>query len=172
MLLLGHPTYALTVVIFSLLVSSGLGSFMSVRIAGAGNGRLRAVLAAAAALIVLLAIAVQPLLSAGAGLPLGVKIRGHRVGDISGGIHHGNSLPRWSAPSRESCPPAIRWAWSLNAAASVLGSVTALVLALYLGLVQTMLVGGGLYLCALAVLAASPRRTADVTQPVPAGVSV
>ena len=40
--------------------------------------------------------------------------------------------------------PSVRWAWSLNAAASVLGSVGALVLALYLGLVGTLLVGGAL----------------------------
>ena len=33
-LFLGHPTYALTVVIFSMLVSSGVGSFMSSRAAG------------------------------------------------------------------------------------------------------------------------------------------
>jgi hypothetical protein len=43
----------------------------------------------------------------------------------------------------------------LNAAASVLGSVGALVLALYVGLVGTLLVGGGLYLVALAVMAGS-----------------
>ena len=33
-LFLGHPTYALTVIIFSMLVSSGLGSFFSRRILG------------------------------------------------------------------------------------------------------------------------------------------
>ena len=33
-LFLGHPTYALTVVIFSMLVSSGLGSFFSRRLLG------------------------------------------------------------------------------------------------------------------------------------------
>ena len=51
--------------------------------------------------------------------------------------------------------PSVRWAWSLNAAASVLGSVGALVLALYVGLVGTLLVGGGLYLVAMAVAAMS-----------------
>jgi hypothetical protein len=51
---------------------------------------------------------------------------------------------------------AVRWAWSLNAAASVAGSVGALVLGLYLGLMQTLLVGGALYLVALALAAASP----------------
>ena len=33
-LFLGHPTYALTVVIFSMLVSSGLGSYFSRRLLG------------------------------------------------------------------------------------------------------------------------------------------
>ena len=49
--------------------------------------------------------------------------------------------------------PSVRWAWSLNAAASVLGSVGALVLALYLGLVCTLLIGGALYLVALVLIA-------------------
>ena len=39
-------------------------------------------------------------------------------------------------------PPSVRWAWSLNAASSVLGSVGALVCSIYLGLVQTLIVGG------------------------------
>ena len=34
-LFLGHPTYALTVVIFSMLVSSGLGSYWSSRLGAA-----------------------------------------------------------------------------------------------------------------------------------------
>jgi len=56
-----------------------------------------------------------------------------------------NQLERLHAPS-------VRWAWSLNAAASVFGSVSALILALYLGLLQTMLVGAALYLIALVVV--------------------
>ena len=49
----------------------------------------------------------------------------------------------------------VRWAWSLNAASSVLGSVAALICALYLGFVQTLVIGGLLYLGALAVLRAT-----------------
>jgi hypothetical protein len=37
-LFLGHPTYALTVVIFSMLVSSGLGSFVSRKLVDDGTG--------------------------------------------------------------------------------------------------------------------------------------
>jgi hypothetical protein len=46
------------------------------------------------------------------------------------------------------------------------------VLALYLGLVETMLIGGSLYLCALAVIVISPMVRDRVTSPVSAGVSV
>jgi len=53
-------------------------------------------------------------------------------------------LEEWHAPS-------VRWAWSLNAASSVFGSVGALVAAIYLGLMQTLVMGGLFYLAALAV---------------------
>jgi len=52
----------------------------------------------------------------------------------------------------------VRWAWSLNAAASVMGSVAAVALAIYLGLRETLLAGGSMYLCALGALAASRGR--------------
>ena len=54
--------------------------------------------------------------------------------------------------------PSVRWAWSLNAAASVLGSASAIFLAIYIGLRATLLVGAALYLCALLVILAT--RTA------------
>ena len=55
-------------------------------------------------------------------------------------------LEAWHAPS-------VRWAWSLNAASSVLGSVSALVCSIYVGLVQTLIIGGLFYLGTLAVIA-------------------
>jgi len=60
-------------------------------------------------------------------------------------------------------PPSIRWAWSLNAAASVLGSSGAIFLAIYLGLRTTLLIGGALYLCALAVILATGDERTRVT---------
>ena len=51
--------------------------------------------------------------------------------------------------------PSIRWAWSLNAATSVLGSGGALFLGIYLGLFATLLIGGALYLVALALVLAT-----------------
>jgi hypothetical protein len=67
-------------------------------------------------------------------------------------------LEEWHAPS-------VRWAWSLNAASSVLGSVGALVCAIYLGLVQTLIIGGLFYLAALAVIARVRFNTVAAPEP-------
>jgi hypothetical protein len=170
-LFLGHPTYALTVVIFSMLVSSGLGSFVSRRLVSDRNGRLAGVLAIAAALVGLLAAIVQPVLAAGVGLPLAVKMIATVAMIAPAGFVMGIPFPAGLRLLEQRHRPSVRWAWSLNAAASVLGSVGALVLALYLGLVETMLIGGGLYLCAMAVVAVSPTVRERVTSPVSAAVS-
>ena len=52
----------------------------------------------------------------------------------------------------------VRWAWSLNAAASVMGSAGAIMCSIYFGLIQTLLIGGALYLVALAVLQSERNR--------------
>jgi len=58
-LFLGHPTYALTVVIFSLLTSSGLGSFASRKLLSDDEGRLIKALGCVALLASLLAVLVS-----------------------------------------------------------------------------------------------------------------
>ena len=66
--------------------------------------------------------------------------------------------------------PSVKWAWAINSASSVLGSVGAMFLAIYEGLQRTLLVGGGFYVLALldsgpvaeggvAAAAVSPRPT-------------
>jgi hypothetical protein len=52
---------------------------------------------------------------------------------------------------------AVRWAWALNAASSVLGSVGAIFCALYLGLRATLLIGACLYLGAMFFAALQTR---------------
>ncbi|HEX4138147.1 MAG TPA: hypothetical protein VHY84_26290 [Bryobacteraceae bacterium] len=171
-LFLGHPTYALTVVIFSMLISSGLGSFLSRKLVNDRNNRLAVVLALAAALVAVLAAIIQPVLTAGIGLPLAVKMAATVLLIAPMGFVMGIPFPTGLRLLEQRHEPSVRWAWSLNAAASVLGSVGALVLALYLGLVETLLIGGGLYLVALVVMFASPMVRQRVTNPVSAGVAV
>jgi hypothetical protein len=152
-LFLGHPTYALTVVIFSMLVSSGLGSAFSRRVVGKSEGRLIKVLGCVAILASALALVLSSLLTSLVGLPLPMKmlLTAALIGPL--GFAMGMPFPTGLQRLEEWHAPSVRWAWSLNAASSVLGSVGALVCAIYLGLIQTLIIGGVLYLAALAVVA-------------------
>jgi spermidine synthase len=154
-LFLGHPTYALTVVIFSLLVSSGVGSALSRRVLGKDEGRLIKALGCVALLAVVLALAVSSFLSQMVGLPLALKMAITTLMIAPLGFMMGMPFPTALERLEEWHAPSVRWAWSLNAASSVLGSVGALVCSIYLGLIQTLIIGGMFYLAALAVAARS-----------------
>jgi spermidine synthase len=152
-LFLGHPTYALTVVIFSMLVSSGLGSFASRRLLGRHEGRLIKALGLVALLAALVALVVSTSLGPLVWLPLPLKMALTVVIIAPLGFVMGMPFPTALRRLEEWHAPSVRWAWSLNAAASVLGSVGSLTSSIYMGLVQTLIIGGLLYLAALAVLA-------------------
>jgi len=156
-LLLGHPTYALTVIVFSMLVASGAGSYFSRGwITGVERDldrRLMATLAAIAVLIAALAFIASPLSQIAAGWPLYAKMAITSLCIAAPAFLMGMPFPSGLRRLEERHPPSVRWAWSINAAASVLGSAGAIVLAIYLGLRATMLIGAGLYLVALAVIA-------------------
>ncbi len=151
-LFLGHPTYALTVIVFSMLVSSGVGSFWSRRLGCFSEGRLSVALATVAVLIALLAIGVPPLIEAAVGWPLWLRMVTSVLLIAPAGFVMGIPFPSGLARLEARHPPSVRWAWSLNAASSVLGSALALFLAIYLGLQQALLAGGACYLCALATV--------------------
>jgi hypothetical protein len=158
-LFLGHPTYALWVVIFSMLLSSGIGSYFSRKIIADEDSRLAMVIGGVAAVIAVLASSVGPVLTSLVSLPIQLKILLSVAMIAPAGFLMGMPFPVGLARLEAWHKPALRWAWSLNAASSVLGSVGALVCAIYLGLMQTLLVGGGLYLGALLVFAVAKPRS-------------
>ncbi len=152
-LFLGHPVYALAVVIFSLLISSGLGSFASRRLLGKFEGRLIKTLGCVALLTALLALVLSSLLTSLVGLPLPLKMTLTVLLIAPLGFVMGMPFPTGLQRLEEWHAPSVRWAWSLNAASSVLGSVGALVCSIYMGLTQTLIIGGVFYLAALGVVA-------------------
>ncbi|MBI4891309.1 MAG: hypothetical protein HY821_11845 [Acidobacteria bacterium] len=157
-LLLGHPTYALTVVIFSMLVSSGLGSYFSRNLVRGEDRRLCAALALIAGVIAVLAYTASPVVTAAAGLALPVKALLAVALIAPAGFGMGIAFPSGLTRLEQWQPKAIRWAWSLNAASSVLGSCAAIFLAIYLGLRNTLLIGAVLYLLALVTVVLTSAR--------------
>ncbi len=164
-LFLGHPTPALTVVIFSLLVSSGLGSAAGGRLMAHRESRLVQILGCVAMLAALLGLVLASLLTALVWLPLALKVVITVALIAPLGFAMGMPFPSGLRRLEQWHPPSVRWAWALNAAASVLGSVCALVSAIYLGLTETMIIGGLFYLAALAVVARVRTGEAPAPQP-------
>jgi hypothetical protein len=155
-LFLGHPTYALTVIIFSMLISSGLGSFFSNRIVQASMLRLTAVLICIAGAVTLLSGIVTPVTEGGVALPFPIKVAVSVILIAPMGFLMGMPFPSGLRRLKAVLPETIRWAWSINAAASVLGSAGAMVLAIYCGLSNTLLAGALCYLLALTAALLSP----------------
>jgi hypothetical protein len=103
-------------------------------------------------LAALLAPALSGLLTALVWLPLALKVLITVLLIAPLGFLMGIPFPSGLDRLEKWHPPSVRWAWSLNAAASVFGSVGALVCGIYLGLVQTVIIGGLFYVAALAVV--------------------
>ena len=161
-LFLGHPTYALTVIIFSMLIASGIGSYLSRKLIAGSDTRLRLVLMGIAALVVVLAFVAGPVTSGLVTLPLPVKALITMALIAPAGFLMGMPFPTGLAKLEEWHHQSVRWAWSLNAASSVLGSAGAIFLAIYIGLRLTVVVGGLCYLGALVIvmLTSTHRKTA------------
>lgn len=151
-LFLGHPTYALTVIVFSMLISSGLGSYLSGKYIGSDDKKLMRALGLVAVLVAMLAFTAAPITTALVGLPLPVKMLLTVLLIAPAGFCMGMPFPQGLARLEAFHKPSVRWAWSLNAASSVLGSAAAIFFAIYLGLRETLLLGGALYLGALYVI--------------------
>lgn len=159
-LFLGHPTYALAAVVFSLLVSSGTGSYWSRRFSESLAVRMPAILLLVSLALVVLAFALAPAVDAGAALPLPLKVAITVLLIAPCGFLMGMPFPAGLRMLEAWHKPSIRWAWSLNSAASVLGSCGAVFLALHIGFRNTLLAGAALYLLALVSLRLSESRMA------------
>jgi hypothetical protein len=150
-LFLGHPTYALTVVVFLMLLASGAGSLAAKRwIADWRRVRfpiLLIVLALVAYIFVL-----PMILVALVGWPLVAKFVVSGVLLAPVGFLMGMPFPTGLRALENTEAGAIEWAWAMNAAASVLGSVMAMLIAVHFGLAATLATGAVAYLAAMMMV--------------------
>ena len=152
-LLLGHPVYSLTVTLFSLLLGTGIGSFLSRRLRDEGLRRsLRLALAGLALLGVVAIVALPPLIRAAIVLPLGARLGLAAAVLLPAGMLMGVPLPAGVRLLSARTPELLPWAWAMNGALSVLGATLAVFIAMNWGFSVTLLAGGTLYLLAAGVV--------------------
>ena len=149
-LFLGHPVHALTVILFALLIFSGLGSLSTRRVP---PEREVAVLRRTLLLIVLvlgIAIAgIPPLLRAFVGQPTAVKVVASVILLAPLGFLMGRPFPLGLRVLHRAATELVPWAWGVNAAASVLASVLSIVLAISFGFSVALAIGLVCYALAL-----------------------
>jgi hypothetical protein len=155
-LFLGHPTYALTVVVFLLLLSSGVGSMVS-RSWLARTSRIWLPLLLIAAALLLYVVVLPALLNRLVGLPFAAKLLVSAGLLVPLGFAMGMPFPTGLRALAGGLVPSeskvsanlVEWAWAMNAGSSVLGSVVAIIIAVQFGLNITLASGAAAYLFAL-----------------------
>jgi len=149
-LFLGHPVYSLAVVLFSVLAFSALGSYLSGRIDDERlNSALLKLLIALVALVCLYIIVLPPIFYGLVGLAHEIRIIIAVVLMAPLAMTMGMPMPIGIRILARNAPEIVPWAWGVNGATSVMGSVAALVIAILTGFNQALLAGAGLYLLAL-----------------------
>ncbi len=167
-LFLGHPTYALTVIIFSMLLSSGAGSFVSKRLVRADPSRLGFVLFLIVGAILLLSTVITPVVESGVALPFAARVLISVLLISPVGFAMGMPFPTGLSLLERIMPASVRWAWAINAASSVMGSAAAMFLAIYVGLQMTLVIGGMFYFAAWLSLRSSLLASRSLQTDIPA----
>ena len=153
-LLLGHPIFTLSVLLFTLLLAGGLGSAISHRVPAVAACLTVAVLGT------IEAIALPRLVPALLPLPMAARLAIAVVLIAPLGFAMGMPFPRGLRSAGHGPLPAPPFYWGLNGIMSVVGSVTTVFVALTLGFQAVMLAGcAGYFVAALA----SPRALVTPT---------
>lgn len=164
-LFLGHPVYALAVILFSLLTFSALGSYLSGRL---NQTNLRATLVKllfALVIVVFLYILLLPPIFYGlVSLPLAARIIIAVVTMAPLALVMGMPMPIGIKLLSRHAPQIIPWAWGVNGATSVMGSVAALVIAILTGFNEALVIGSAIYLLAALCITRPRAKTGDAVK--------
>jgi len=147
-LLLGHPIFTLSILLFTLLAMGGVGSALSPRVS------MRLACLTVAVIGAVEAIALPRLVPLLLPLPLWARIGIAILLIAPLGLAMGMPFPRGLRETGRGTLPAPPFYWGLNGVMSVIGSVTTVFVALMIGFQAAMLMGSACYV--LAALASRP----------------
>jgi hypothetical protein len=137
-LFLGHPLAAIAVTLAGFLISAGLGSGISRRVAA--RWPQAAIILAVAAIVILgavYAMMLPPLFGGLMGLPLSAKIAVAVSLLAPLGFVMGLPFPLGLGRVSDCAPGLVPWAWGINGCASVVAAVMVSLLAMHVGFDRT-----------------------------------
>lgn len=147
---LGHPVYSLTVVMTTLLVSSGAGSLLVGRWAGQRSLSRRFLVGIGSSLLALLALmtgVIEPVITALEGASTPARLLAAMLLLAPPGLFMGMMFPLGMRIARDDDNAPAAWFWALNGSASTLASILAIATAVRFGIRISFLMG----LCAYAI---------------------
>lgn len=155
---LGNITVSASLVLFSLLTFSGFGALFSPQLISASRRRFFAVVTVICLLLFFYSAALQPLITQLLGLPAAIRffIAAAVVAPVA--FLMGVPFPTGIRSINGSGVP---WAFAVNGAASVLGSVLAIIIASELGYFAVLAAAAVCYLFSLAALPWPSRQEAQ-----------
>jgi predicted membrane-bound spermidine synthase len=143
-LLLGHPIFTLSVILFTLLAAGGVGAGLSSRF------RLAPVCFTIAVLALVYAVALPRLVPALLPLPLWVRVVVTVVLVAPLGLAMGMPFPRGLRQAGRAHLPPPAFYWGLNGVLSVIGSILTVLVAVNLGF-QAVMIGAAAFYAAAAL---------------------
>lgn len=157
-LLLGSPLTTMAIVLAGLLLSSGIGSYVSGRLVGAGAAALAAPFVGLVVLLVAFLFGREFLLSHVVAAPLAMRVAATLAIVAPLGVLMGMPMAIGMALVRQS-ERLVLWGWSLNGVFSVLSSAGALYSAIYIGTARTFMLAALAYALAGVMLQVIRRGT-------------
>lgn len=151
-LFLGQPVYTLAAVLGGLLVSSGVGAWLSGRSARAPRALAARVVPLVIALLALTALVTPSVLSAALGLALPLRTALAVLALAPLGVALGMPFPIGLRAVQREAPALVPWAWGVNCFFTVIGSVSAIILGMALGFVAVLALAAIAYGVALAAM--------------------
>ncbi|MCB1591927.1 MAG: hypothetical protein KDI90_05690 [Alphaproteobacteria bacterium] len=159
---LGHPIYGLSIVLFSLILSAGVGSLISERVPLNGLGRQVVWSVLTCAYAVMISFNMTTLFDIYAEVDLLTRILVSVAMIFPAGILMGFAFPTGLTLTEKFDTRATAWFWGINGAAGILGSTVGIALNMAIGIDKTMILGGACYallsLCFLGLNAAEKNK--------------
>ncbi len=159
-LFLGYPTYALTVVLFSLLTYSGIGSYLTSRMKTAPRRRFFPLVTALAAVSILYVFLLPVLFQFFLAEPLAMRVAVASILLVPLGLLMGMFFPSGIQIVREASPDFVPWAWAINGCGSVVGTVLSVILAMTYGFRFVTYAALTLYIVGALGIRSAARRVA------------
>lgn len=147
-LFIGYPVYAVAVILFAVLIAAGLGSYFSSLIKVRPLGKIQLAVIALILLAVFQVFVIPKLFSEFISVSFPARVLLAVVFILPAGFFMGIPFPTALSWTSQHHPEFVPWAWGINGYATVIGSVLAVILALYFGFQAVLWISVGIYLIA------------------------